>query len=102
MPTPPQRDSDGNITSGKNWRDENRITKSGLKDYERRYDDKVRSRKPVSNTAGKGDRLRAVDPELYRLGYEMTFGETPEIRAEAKAQWYALRGKDDDGVQDRK
>ncbi len=39
---------------------------------------------------GKGDRRRPEDKDRYDAGYDMIFGETPEIRAAARIRWLDL------------
>lgn len=46
--------------------------------------------------AGKGDAQRPTDRTLYDLGWLISHGETPEIRAEAEAEWQRLRNVRDD------
>jgi len=44
-------------------------------------------RKYGLNNAGKGDRPRNVDEELYSLGQSIYFAETEEERAYFEEQW---------------
>lgn len=39
---------------------------------------------------GKGDRDRTKDRVRYEAGYDMIFGETPEIRSAARLRWLDL------------
>ena len=56
------------------------------------YYGKPRSTRARSQ-AGKGDAQRPTDRTLYDLGWLISHGETPEIRAEAEAEWQRLRNE---------
>ena len=48
--------------------------------------------------AGKGDKARRVDPEIYEIGYRLTFEDlAPEERERLETLWRTLKVQKEGG-----